>query len=308
MGFKNRVFGCVIVKSINSNYNADFSNQPRTLPDGTVYATDKALKYTVRNYWDKMLSSGRVFYFTRYDENGNPKTLDGLFLHHFGEFPIKIIIKGKGAKEKEVEIFDKPTIKEKLLECIDIKCFGATYAGKTNVSIHGAVQINHGINIWKENNIFSEQIKSPVATDEGDQMTTVGRAAKLQEGHYLHHFSVNPANSDFKLKSTDIENLKEGLCKGVTYYDSSSKAGTENELMLWVELKKDSKKVLPNFNALITKEAIDKIDGKVVFDFSKVAMLLKKCADDLNKVEVYYQAETTEIKNLPSMAETFDLS
>ena len=50
--FKNRVFGCVVIKSVNSNYNADFSHQPRTLPDGSVYATDKALKYTVRNYID----------------------------------------------------------------------------------------------------------------------------------------------------------------------------------------------------------------------------------------------------------------
>ena len=48
--FKNRVFGAAIVKAVNSNYNADFSGQPRTLPDGTVYATDKAFKYTVRNY------------------------------------------------------------------------------------------------------------------------------------------------------------------------------------------------------------------------------------------------------------------
>lgn len=308
MSFKNRVFGCVVVKSINSNYNSDFSHQPRTLPDGTVYATDKALKYTVRNYWDKMYPSEKVFYFTRSDENGNPKTLDGLFLHHFGAFPTKTIIKGKGNKAKKEEITDKPKVKENLLECLDIKCFGATYAGETNVSIHGAVQINHGINIWKENNIFSEQIKSPVATDEGDSMTTIGRSVKLQEGHYLHHFSVNPVNSDFKLTATDIEKLKDGLCKGVTYYDSTSKAGTENELMLWVQLKETSKKVLPNFNALITKEAIDKANGKVVFDFSSVKTLLEKYADDLEKVEVYYQSETTEIKNMPSMAKTFDLN
>jgi CRISPR-associated protein Csh2 len=51
--FKNRVFGCAIIKSINSNYNADFSHQPRTLPDGTVYATDKTLKYSIRNYMVK---------------------------------------------------------------------------------------------------------------------------------------------------------------------------------------------------------------------------------------------------------------
>ena len=35
--FKNRVFGCVAVKAINSNYNADFSGQPRTLPNGKVF-------------------------------------------------------------------------------------------------------------------------------------------------------------------------------------------------------------------------------------------------------------------------------
>lgn len=61
--FKNRVFGCVVIKSVNSNYNADFSHQPRTLPDGSVYATDKALKYTVRNYIDKNYPEDKVFYF-----------------------------------------------------------------------------------------------------------------------------------------------------------------------------------------------------------------------------------------------------
>lgn len=59
--FKNRVFGCVVIKSVNSNYNADFSHQPRTLPDGSVYATDKALKYTVRNYIDKIIRKTRYF-------------------------------------------------------------------------------------------------------------------------------------------------------------------------------------------------------------------------------------------------------
>jgi len=50
MSFKNRIFGCAVVRAINANYNADFSHQPRTLPDGTVYATDKAFKYLIKNY------------------------------------------------------------------------------------------------------------------------------------------------------------------------------------------------------------------------------------------------------------------
>lgn len=59
--FKNRVFGCVIIKANNANYNADFTGQPRTLPDGTVYATDKALKYTVRNYFTKNFDDEKYF-------------------------------------------------------------------------------------------------------------------------------------------------------------------------------------------------------------------------------------------------------
>ena len=47
--FKNRVFGAVILKSINSNFNADFTHHPRTLPDGVVYSTDKAMKYTIKD-------------------------------------------------------------------------------------------------------------------------------------------------------------------------------------------------------------------------------------------------------------------
>lgn len=62
--FNKRVYGLVIIKSENSNFNADFTGNPRRLPDenGTIYATDKALKYAIRKYWieDK-------------DDNGKPK-------------------------------------------------------------------------------------------------------------------------------------------------------------------------------------------------------------------------------------------
>jgi CRISPR-associated protein Csh2 len=76
---------------------------------------------------------------------------------------------------------------------------------------------------------------------------------QLREGHYVHHFSVNPANlKDLAAKANsdgvttdDIAKLKEALRCGATFYDSSSKAGTENELLLWVQLKEGSKLVLP---------------------------------------------------------------
>ena len=109
--FKNRVFGCVIVKSINSNYNADFSHQPRTLPDGVVYATDKALKFAIRHYIRDMHtdknnernSSTKVFYYTRRNENGNPLTLDQTYNFLFGDFPTKEIEKAAKKKNEGTE-------------------------------------------------------------------------------------------------------------------------------------------------------------------------------------------------------------
>lgn len=252
----------------------------------------------------------KVFYFTQYDKNGNPLTLDNLVIHHFDKFPTKIVLqeKGKSKKTASVEVLDKVALKNKLFECIDIRCFGATYAGKTNVSIHGAVQINHGINIWKENNIFSEQIKSPVATEEGDEMTTIGRTVKLQEGHYLHHFSINPINTENKLTSDDIAKLKEAMCKGVTYYDSTAKAGTDNELLIWIQLRKESKVVLPNLNSLIKKDHLTKDGNKVVFDLSGVTNLKNTYSQDIEKYEVYYQKENTTIINGPEDQYHLDLN
>ena len=42
--------GLLVVKARNGNFNAGFDGNPRTLPDGTIFATDKALKYCIREY------------------------------------------------------------------------------------------------------------------------------------------------------------------------------------------------------------------------------------------------------------------
>ena len=314
MSFQNRVFGCVIVKSINSNYNADFSHQPRTLPDGTVYATDKALKYAIKNYLKDMYSDEKVFYFKRFDKEFKPFSLDEAYADMFPDH----------ADEK-----NKTIVAKDILSCLDIRLFGATFAkkGKSKdsnvaISVHGPVQINHGVNIWHENNIFSEQIMSPFrnpkASDDEEgksDASTLGRQSKLQEGHYLHHFSINPNNlkditvlageGAASIAPDDITKLKEAMRKGVTYYDSAAKAGTDNELLLWVQLKKDSKVVLPNFNRLVT---VKKDDNKMVFDFARVTSLLEKYTNDVESVEIYYQSENTKVDNLPANAQLLDLN
>jgi CRISPR-associated protein Csh2 len=222
----------------------------------------------------------------------------------------------------------KIIVSRNLLRCIDIRLFGATFAGKTNISIHGPVQVNHGINIWTENNIFSEQITSPFSNKSNDPeaekgMTTIGRQSKLEEGHYLHHFSVNPNNLEDilsqvkgdenslfdeevkELTEEDINKLKEAMRKGATYYDSASKAGTENELLIWVQLKENSKLVLPNFSQLIRMKD-EKMDGKVVLDLSELSAKLKRYKDEIEKIEIYRNDASILIENKPDNANYFN--
>ncbi len=303
--FKNRIFGCAVVKAINSNYNADFSGQPRTLPNGTVYATDKAFKYTVKNYLKNVYTLEKIFYFKSLNENLNPISLDETYKKLFGDYP-----KGSG-KEKEQIV--KSSVAENLLKCIDIRLFGATFAGATNISLHGPVQINHGINIWESGNIYTEQITSPFSNKADDPdaekgMTTIGRQSKLDEGHYLHHFSINPQNlcdivklagaGAMSLSDDDIVKLKEAMRRGVTWYDSTSKVGCENEMLVWVQLKENSKIVLPNFMTLIELKQ-KKQDDKYIYDFSKLTEELNKLSFDIEVIEVYYNKQTVVLENLP---------
>jgi len=310
--FIKRAYGFVVIKSINSNYNADFTGQPRTLPDGTVYATDKALKFTVRHYIKNEYPDKKVFFYKRLNENQNPFTLVEAYNNFFNT---------------SVKDDDKKTIVKNLLSAIDVRFFGATFAPKgagaddKNISIHGPVQINHGVNIWREGNIYSEQIMSPFRNpsesekSEEKSASTLGRQSKLQEGHYVHHFSINPKNIDEMVKITedeesalseeDIALLKEALRKGATYYDSAAKSGTENEILFYVELKEKSKLVLPNFTDMI--KVSEGEDKKRVFDLEKVKELLRTYKDEIEKIEIYYNKRLVEIKNLPEGCKEYDI-
>lgn len=302
--FKNRVFGCAIVKAINANYNADFSGQPRTLPNGTVYATDKAFKYTIKNYLKDVFDNEIIFYFKSLNPNLNPISLDETYKKYFKDYP-------KVVKNKKEEI-SKAMVAKHLLSCLDIRLFGATFAGETNISIHGPLQINHGVNIWKENNIFSEQITSPFSNKADDKdaergMTTIGRQSKLEEGHYIHHYSINPCNlrdivenaEDAQtISKEDIVKLKEAMRRGVTWYDSASKTGCENEILLWVQLKENSKIVLPNFTTLIDLLP-EKENGKCIYDFIGLREELSKVTGEIEAIEIYYNKYMNRVENLP---------
>ena len=351
--FENRIFGAVLVKSVVANYNADFTGSPRTLPNGVVYATDKALKYCIRNYLKKD-NGNIVFYTTRYKrENMQPLDIDETYIELFGEYPVKIEIqKNKSKKDDkyltrikgEVDKFinenegyviaqsinnnyllqksngdevnftiigQKPEdikripILQNLFKAIDIKLFGATFASNEgNISIHGNVQITHGINIYHENNIFTEDITSPFRNSneksDDSQQTTIGNQTVLEEGHYLHNFTINPKNSEELVKlidnqgyltTDDIKQFKEAINRGVSYLDSASKIGVENEFSIFVTLNDNEKIQLPSFTTLIKVEPqLDSFKRKV--DLTEVKTLLNEdgIKDKIKSVEIYIDA------------------
>ncbi len=295
--FNNRVYGFAIIKSINSNYNADFSGQPRKLPNGKVYATDKALKYSIRNFWRDALGE-KVFYFKSLTDDMSPRTLDETYELHFGK-----MINKKGPELRK-EILGN------ILKVLDVRLFGGTYAGATNISIHGTCQITHGLNRFPEDIIYSEQIMSPFRNpsekNKDSTMTTLGTQSKLEEGHYVHHFSINPKNiaDDVArvdaegLTSVDIDKLKEGLRKGASYYDSAAKSGTENELLFWIQLKEGSTLVMPSFI-----EFVDIAQDRTI-DLQKVSEYLRSddVKNDVDNVEIYYNKAVTKVVNEPEIA------
>ncbi len=361
--FNNRVFGAILVKATVANYNADFTGSPRTLPNGVVYATDKALKYAIRNYF-KLDSNNKIFYTTRYKkENMQPLDIDETYIELFGDYPTLKEIKKK-AKEKDDKYF--PRIKEevdKLIEenngykienmvdnnyllkrevdgktsfviigrkpddikrvpilqnlfrALDIRLFGATFASKEgNISIHGNAQITHGINIYHENNIFTEDITSPFRNSneksDDSQQTTIGNQTVLEEGHYLHNFTINPKNSEELIKlvdnqgyltTDDITAFTDAINRGVSYLDSASKIGVENEFSIFVTLNDNEKIQLPSFTTLV-KVTEQENSFKRKLDLSEVKNLLDEVADKIESVKIYIDATKLDYED-----EIFDI-
>ncbi len=294
--FKNRVYGCVIVKAINANYNADFSGLPRRLKsDGSFYATDKSFKWLVRNYIKKNYSDEKILFTKHFHNKIETNDLKKSYNEIFPKDELKKI--EKSTKDKDN---NKDEIFKNLTKCIDVRLFGATFTpdGKevsgNNISIHGNVQINHATDLYKKGRVYTDEILAP--------FTAIGSMSKATEAHYIHNFSVNPKNlsswretvKDIKvLSDNDIAILKNAFNNSATFYDSHSKAGVENELSIYVTLAEDSTLTLPSFAQFIIFEK-DK-EGNNSLDITKLINYLSKYEKEIEKVELFYIEELLDV-------------
>ncbi|GJQ60170.1 MAG: hypothetical protein D8M57_14820 [Candidatus Scalindua sp. AMX11] len=284
--FRSRCYGIIVIRSENSNFNADFTGNPRRLPDenGTIYATDKALKYAIRKYW--VDNGENVFVWKTFREDKGkylPYTLEERYNN----------MKQKLEKETPLEVFT---------ECIDTKLFGITFAMQSaiegeskNISLTGPVQISYGVNKYEENIIFSNDILSPYAKDSGDKSPTIGNENKAKEIYYVYDFVINPQNilnhyednsevqEKMMLKTGDIDRLKDALKNAVTNLNTASKVGSENILTLFITMNEGSKVQIPTLKSLVK---ITKNNGIPTIDLTSVVNTLDNYGE--KRMELYY--------------------
>lgn len=296
-----RVYGVLGISSIMANWNADFSGYPKSTSDGAVFGSDKALKYPMKKMWDD--EGKKVLYIKsmRFSEDKDitliPRTL----------------------KERYEQLFNIPDLKDKkdikeiltnLMNCVDVKNFGATFAeeGK-NISITGAVQIGQGFNKYDGTNAEEQQILSPFRDpnkkkknknsdeEEDAKNSTLGRKIVSNEAHYFYPFVINPlAYKELEdmgvtegYTEEDYENFRRTALVSATSFATNAKVGCENEFALFVETKPDV--YLPNLSEYIS---FTKRENKNIIAIECTEML-EQLGDDIEKVDVYYNPYTTEI-------------
>lgn len=339
--FNNRVYGCAIIRSINSNFNADFTNWPRTLPDGTVYATDKALKYAIRDYIKKN-ENHLVLYMKQLSNVGNIFTLSEAYEDFKKKYP-KLFVHEQPlpTKKNEKDIIrgiNRLISTFNLLKFIDVRFFGATFAvqkkegtAAENVSIHGPVQINHAVNKFGSDGKYSEAILSPFRTqkdtdqkekgdseNEENQSSTLGNQSNVHEAHYVYHFSINPKNlfDIYKL----YENRSDDYFQGhAVEYLTTDDINIFKEAMTKAVTYLDSSRKIGSENEMALfvslTEGSNKVlpgftelidvrrdkDKKVVIDATKAAEVIKSVIAEVEKVELYYNPTDTIVTGFDGM-------
>lgn len=289
-----RVYGVVGIKSKLANWNADFTGRPKTTSNGDVFGSDKAFKYPIKKMWEA--NGEKVLYVKSYkNEKSNlqARTLEERYEQIFNQ------------KVKEEK--DKAELLKKLFSAIDVKNFGATFAvGSNNISITGAVQVGQGLNKYDETSTEVIDILSPFTNEKNEDAknTSIGKKIVSNEAHYFYPFSINPEN--YNIYTNEIENLegyneedyqkfKEACLVAATAYNTNSKAGCENEFALFVECKENSKLYLANLDQYIEFE---KGTEKDAINIEKLAEILNEdqIKDKIDRIEIYYNPYTTELK------------
>lgn len=282
-----RIVGVIGIKSIMSNFNADFNHQPKSLLSGQVYASDKSLKHAYRSFWNntgEMVFGLKSAYLDEKTNSMKPRDIKERYEYLFG------------VKKLNKEDYYKEVLMN-LMTPIDIRNFGLLFAEsktKRTVAITGAVQFSQGMNKYEGHSTEEQYILSPFrdGSKEDASHTTLGKSYFSTEAHYMFDFKVNPHayQEEMNVGTTgynedDYLKFKEASMKCVSMMNTASKSGCDNELAIFVET--DINFALPSLAAYITFKKGE--DGeKDIIDLTQMLSLLKDCSKSVNSVEIYY--------------------
>lgn len=277
--------GLVVVNAKNANFNAGFDGLPRRLPTGRIFATDKALKYCIREY----LSKNEPVFVQRTKKPHENK--DGSIVQRYLTLKENYLLKCN----KESIPKDEMTIIDDLKGFIDIRLFGVVFAVDSNISLTGPCQINYGINRFEGSNIFSSEILSPYRNpndkSKDAQQTTIGEESRADDVYYVYDICLNMNSAKkqgIEVSDDDIEKLKDALKYAVGEVTSTTMFGCETISMLWFENKDD--RIFNNLNSLVE---IYESDGEMIVDYSKV---IKQIEGNINKDSI--EQYSSKAKNI----------
>ena len=308
-----RIYGVIGIKSIMSNWNADFSGQPKSISTGEIFGSDKALKYTMKKMWEE--KGEKVLY------------IKSLKIEEDKKEGIKV--RPKSLKERYEEIFSIVDLKSEkdgkkgltnLFTAIDVKNFGATFAEEgNNISITGAVQIGQGFNKYEDTTVEDQQILSPFRVEteknkkdnEEANATTLGTKIVSSEAHYFYPFVVNPlAYSNYvKLEVTDgytevdYEKFKEAALVSVTAFNTNAKIGCENEFAMFIET--ESGFYLPDLAQYMSFEKTEEKDNIILS--LELVQLIDKMSNKILNIEIYYNSLKTNVEKSLDKAKYFNI-
>lgn len=295
----SRVYGVIGISGIMANWNADFTGRPKTISDGTIFGSDKALKYSMKRYW--VQQGEKVLYYKSFklNDKGGKDEKNKLQPKDLSERYEEVYNREVNAKSSSNEVLAN------LFSAIDVLNFGATFAvEKQNIGLTGVVQIGQGFNKYQDSMVEVQDILSPFRNSNKDEAdaSSLGKKIMSDEVHYFYPFSVNPKHYDEFIPLLEgfegytveaYEKFKEAALVGATALNTNSKSGCANEFTLFVTCHEGSSLYLPHLDSYVN---FVKGDEKNIIDLSGVEELLSSIRDEIEEVEVYFNPYTTKIQ------------
>lgn len=288
---KNKVVGILGIEAIASNFNADFTGNPKKHM-GEFVSSPFAIKYPLRRQWNSQ--GKKVLIFKSY--NPNAKDDNSVPVRELSERYTYLF------EEKIVKSTNKKTVIKNLLQCVDVINFGTAFTVKeSNIKIDGVVQFNEGMNKYKDAETVRDVVLSPFKNSNKAEAenNTLGQRAVITEAHFFYNFTVNPLNLlDFKdigatgYTEEAYNNFKSGCLSAVTNLNTVSKAGCLNEFAMFIELNDEAHNLLTNLNYRVK---FYKENNKKVIDLSDIIKDIEDIEENIKEIEIFFNPNNTEV-------------